>query len=76
MYPIARLTCSRNVIAQFQKPAVSAMWANQVTYKGIISKSVKIEGIKKNPRIQSTSKYLFCLNSKDKSQNKISVKNS
>ena len=32
MYPIARLTCSRNVIAQFQKPAVSAVWANQVTF--------------------------------------------
>ena len=30
MYPVARLTCSRNVIAQFQRPAVSAMWANQV----------------------------------------------
>ena len=70
MYPIARLTCSRNVIAQFQKPAVSAMWANQVTFMEIISKSVKIEEIKKNPRIQSTSKYLFCLklNSKVKTK--------
>jgi F-type H+-transporting ATPase subunit c len=50
MYPVARLTCSRNVIAQFQRPAVSAMWANQA------SRALTTTSVKKD--IDSAAKFI------------------
>merc|ERR1712113_586655 len=50
MYPVARLTCSRNVIAQFQRPAVSAMWTNQA------SRALTTTSVKKD--IDSAAKFI------------------